>query len=57
MHLAQALPHSQQAQSIGWLYLRGKMERKNGIGGYLSLVAFESSVGHSLAYFYIKLIL
>lgn len=51
VRLAQALPHSQEAQSIGWPYLSGKMESKNGTGHYLSLVAFESSVGHSLTDF------
>lgn len=55
--LAQVLPHSQQAQSIGWPYLSGKMERKNGRGGYLSLVAFEGSMGQRLTDFYIELIL
>lgn len=57
MHLAQVLLHSQQAQRVGWPYLNRKIGTKNGIGRYLSFVGFESSIGHSLNDFYIKLIL
>lgn len=57
MHLAQVLLHSQQAQRVGWPYLNGKIGTKNSIGRYLSFVGFESSIGHSLNDFYIKLIL